>query len=205
MRTCKLNKGTAYVASSRSAREGAVLGVGRFDTLALLEFGVKGVEKSAIQQNDVAGGSKDVVDNAPLREKGSAANLDSAREDVVEMLVESSDVGKTILQGSSSTSKGTNGGNREVVGKVGVASSVEVLPSHVTLNPKDHMAVRVLERGADYSRSPSDGHHSNPIVGIALPKGTQQVMVGKGAEKKGNQNRRKSDVRNPSKVVLGDC
>ncbi|KAK8553154.1 hypothetical protein V6N13_089369 [Hibiscus sabdariffa] len=90
----------------------------------------------------------------------------------MEMLVESSGVGKIILQGSNSGSKGTNGDDGEVVGKVGVASSVEVIPSQVTLNPKDHVAVLVLERGVDNSRSPGVGRSSNPNVGITPPKGT---------------------------------
>ncbi|KAL4283486.1 hypothetical protein GQ457_16G005900 [Hibiscus cannabinus] len=142
-RNRKLNKGNASIASSRSAHEGAVMG---------------GVEKCAVQQSVAAGGSMDVVDNVPLQEKGSAANTKSTREDVVEMLVES---------------KGTNGGDGEVVSKVRVTSSVEVIPSQVTLNPKDHVVVQVLERGVDSSSSPGVGRRSNPTVEIALSRGTQ--------------------------------
>ncbi|KAK8996162.1 hypothetical protein V6N11_076409 [Hibiscus sabdariffa] len=124
-RNHKLYKGNAPVDSSRSTREGAVMGVGKFDVLALLESEAEGVEKCVVQQS--------VVD-------------------------------------------GTNGGDGEVVGKVGVASLVEVIPSQVTLNPKDHVAVRALEREADNSCSHGVDRRSNPNVGIALPKGTQRVM-----------------------------
>ncbi|KAK8607329.1 hypothetical protein V6N13_053070 [Hibiscus sabdariffa] len=136
-RNHKLYKGNAPVDSSRSTREGAVMGVGKFDVLALLESEAEGVEKCVVQQSVVDGGSKN---------------------------------------GSNSGSKGTNGGDGEVVGKVGVASLVEVIPSQVTLNPKDHVAVRALEREADNSCSHGVDRRSNPNVGIALPKGTQRVM-----------------------------
>ncbi|KAK8635840.1 hypothetical protein V6N13_004555 [Hibiscus sabdariffa] len=86
-----------------------------------------------------------------------------------------------LLRGSGSGSSGTNSTEGVVVSSSNVASLDVIVPSRVSLNPKDHVAVRVLERGSN-----------------------QRVSGGKVVERKGGLNQKKPDAKPTSKVALGE-
>ncbi|KAK9024301.1 hypothetical protein V6N11_004469 [Hibiscus sabdariffa] len=71
------------------------------------------------------------------------------------------------------------------IDKGAMASKEEIVPSRVTVNPNNHVVVRVLDRGSEMVakamvvKKPKDG------VVVLNPKGTHRTLVGKGIEWKG--------------------
>ncbi|KAK8705574.1 hypothetical protein V6N13_049172 [Hibiscus sabdariffa] len=120
------------------------------------------------------------------------------------MRLESVSAGKDVLHGSGSGNSEAAEAVNEVADRQGAASKDVVIQSQVSLNPKNHVAVRILERGTELVGSNGIGRRNSSGVGLELPKGAQRAMVGKGAEKKMGKNRRKSDARPKSKIVLGE-
>ncbi|KAK8579843.1 hypothetical protein V6N13_143007 [Hibiscus sabdariffa] len=109
-----------------------------------------------------------------------------------------------LLHGSSSAGKGSSVGEHVRVGRCEVASSKVVVHVRVSLDPKAHVVVHVVEPGKDLEPLTSSGHRASVGVGLSNLKSTMRLQVGKGGNMKGDQARKKASGHTPSKVQLGE-
>ncbi|KAK8633029.1 hypothetical protein V6N13_013883 [Hibiscus sabdariffa] len=117
--------------------------------------------------------------------------------------VSSGDPKHVLLRGSGSGISGMNSLDEVVERNSSVASLDVVVPSRVSLDPKDHVAVRVLERGNELSPKTGPSRRGSSGSGTLL-KGSQRIVGGKGMERKGGLNRKKAETKVTSKVVMGE-
>ncbi|KAK8556435.1 hypothetical protein V6N12_002837 [Hibiscus sabdariffa] len=133
--------------------------------------------------------------------------LDQKIEAVQEPVVQSDSVAdaSTTAKETEAYNNGGKNGNMTPTNNVGVTSSEEVIPVRVSLDPKSHVAVRVLESDKEKYKPPSQGRRTSTGVGSPRPKGIQRQLVSTGEERKSGQNCKKSDGRSSSKITLWDC
>ncbi|KAK9038589.1 hypothetical protein V6N11_023448 [Hibiscus sabdariffa] len=174
---------------------------GKFDVLAQLEADADGGEE---RSNSPMLSTSDPVSNGRLLE------TDGKRRSV--MLEEVSMVpseclqgeNRPLLQGPSLMDLGSSVHAHESVEASKVASSRMVVPVPVTLDPKSHVAVRVVETGKDLAPLPRPGRRAYTDAGLAQMKPAIRLPHAKGGEKKGDSGRLKAIGRGSSKVRLGE-
>ncbi|KAK8565473.1 hypothetical protein V6N12_059035 [Hibiscus sabdariffa] len=91
-----------------------------------------------------------------------------------------------------------------VVGHSEIAYTDLVIPAKVTMNPKSHVAVRVLERGTNLGSKVVPARRSDDGERMVAPNSSIRVAGGRSVDRKGGSTQKKQDSRPPSKVVLGD-
>ncbi|KAK8575672.1 hypothetical protein V6N12_063339 [Hibiscus sabdariffa] len=111
---------------------------------------------------------------------------------------------QTLLQGSSSIGMDSIAYEHGSVGAIKVVSSEMVVPVRVSLDPKSHVAVRVVEPGKELGPLPRSGRRTSTGVGLSQLKPALQLPTGKGGEKKGDHGRLTSSGRGSSKIRLGE-
>ncbi|KAL4277927.1 hypothetical protein GQ457_03G002210 [Hibiscus cannabinus] len=118
--------------------------------------------------------------------------------------VEVRDDGKRVVIGSESLSSASKEVEESLIGNLEVASTDMVIPAKVSLNTKSHVAVRVLERGVTLNSKTVPNRRSDAGGNLLAPRISNQAHVGKKVDRKGSFNRKKTDSRSSSKVVLGE-
>ncbi|KAL4312496.1 hypothetical protein GQ457_01G025740 [Hibiscus cannabinus] len=178
-----------------------VVSNGQFDVLAQLEADADG---SAERSNSPMLSTSEPVFNDRLME------TNGKQRSVVleEMAVIPSEClqGETrsLLQGSSSMVVGTNEHAHRSVAASKVASDGIVVPVPVTIDPKAHVAVRVVETGKELAPLARPSRRGYTGAGLAQMKPAIRLPNAKGGEKKGDNGRLKVNGRGSSKVRLGE-
>ncbi|KAK9031250.1 hypothetical protein V6N11_032636 [Hibiscus sabdariffa] len=111
---------------------------------------------------------------------------------------------QSLLQGSSSIGMDSIAHEQVSVGASKVVSSEMVVPVRVSLDPKSHVAVRVVDTDKDLVSLPRSGRRAFSGVGLSQLKPAIRFPTGKGGEKKGNHGRLKASGCGSSKLRLGE-
>ncbi|KAK8699834.1 hypothetical protein V6N13_018246 [Hibiscus sabdariffa] len=151
-----------------------VVGVGKFDVLASLE------SKSE-------GGEDMVAPPAPgvTVPKSASSHL-------------------VANEGSGSTRRVSSVSKNECVGVGEVVSSEKIVPVRVSLNPKAHMVVHVVEPGKELPSLSGSGRQTSSGVSLPNLRNNMPLTSGKGGESKSDPVRKKTSGRSTSKVQLGE-
>ncbi|KAK8691619.1 hypothetical protein V6N13_075120 [Hibiscus sabdariffa] len=79
-----------------------------------------------------------------------------------------------------------------------------VVPVQVSLDPKSHVAVRVVDTDKDLAPLPRSGRRASSGAGLLQLKPTIRLPTSKGGEKKGDHGRLKASGRGSFKLRLGE-
>ncbi|KAL4323711.1 hypothetical protein GQ457_11G030340 [Hibiscus cannabinus] len=176
-----------------------MVGAGKFDVLANLD--------------DTVVGEEDIVElpvqDVAARSSGSslvgAAEIIQVECNLVEnkspMIVGARTEGdnRVMLQGSGSSRKVSAVSETAGIGVGEVISAGTIVPVRVSLDPKAHTTICVVEPGKEVSSHSVAGRRTSSGVGLANMRSSPRVPVGKGGEKKGDQGRKKANGRSNSK------
>ncbi|KAL4308101.1 hypothetical protein GQ457_01G008400 [Hibiscus cannabinus] len=103
---------------------------------------------------------------------------------------ENSEGGRTMMMEEVTDS---NNSTREVI-----------VPSKVSLNSNNHVAVRVVERGSEILPEKAIGRKAVNVVNAVSTKSGHPLSVGKTVARKGTTFKHKQQHRGPTQVTLGD-
>ncbi|KAK8683492.1 hypothetical protein V6N13_039551 [Hibiscus sabdariffa] len=110
---------------------------------------------------------------------------------------------RVMLHGSGSSKKVSNVSETAGIGAGEVISAGTIVPVRVSLDPKAHTAVCVVESGKEVPVHSIARRRASSRVGLNSMRLSPRVPVGKGGERKGDPGRKKATSRSNSKVPLG--
>ncbi|KAK8499542.1 hypothetical protein V6N13_097224 [Hibiscus sabdariffa] len=111
---------------------------------------------------------------------------------------------RVLLHGSGSEVSSKNLINGEHGGSIDVASKDVVVQEPVTVKVGTHVAVRVVERGADLGLKKGEGRRSISGLKDGVTKGNLKVENSKKGDRGGGPARTKQSSRQPSKIGLDE-
>ncbi|KAL4352195.1 hypothetical protein GQ457_06G022560 [Hibiscus cannabinus] len=109
---------------------------------------------------------------------------------------------RVMLQGSGSSKKNSNVSEIASLGVGEVISVNKIVPVKISLDPKAHTAVCVVEPGKEVPAHSNVGRRASAGTGLTGIRSSSRVSVGKGGERKGDSGRKKAMGRSTSKVPL---
>ncbi|KAL4366343.1 hypothetical protein GQ457_05G016040 [Hibiscus cannabinus] len=174
---------------------------GKFDVLAQIEADADGCEGRSI--SPILSASESVSNGRMLDVDGKRQ---SAMLEVVSMVPSERSQGENrqLLRGTSSMNVGSSAQELANIEASKVASAGMVVPVSVTLDPKAHVSVRVVEPGKELAPLPRPSRRAYTGAGLAQMKPAIHLPSAKGGEKKGDIGRLKASGRGSSKVRLGE-
>ncbi|KAK9002112.1 hypothetical protein V6N11_024800 [Hibiscus sabdariffa] len=174
---------------------------GKFDVLAQLEADADGGEERS--NSPMLSTSEPVINGRLMETDGKRRSVILEEAPVIPSECLQGEI-RPLLQGSSSMDMGSNVHAHGSVEASKVASAGVVVPVPVTLDPKAHVAVRVVETGKDLATLSRPGYRGYIGAGLAQMKPAIRLPNAKGGEKKGDSGRLKAIGRGSSKVRLGE-
>ncbi|KAK8690369.1 hypothetical protein V6N13_073903 [Hibiscus sabdariffa] len=111
---------------------------------------------------------------------------------------------RVIFNGSGSEAPGRGSCTQKLVGSKAVVSNEVIVPSKVSLKSKNHVAVRVVERGSEILPEKAVGWKAMNGVNAVSTKSGHPLSVGKTVARKGTTFKHKQQHRAPTQVTLGD-
>ncbi|KAK8574463.1 hypothetical protein V6N12_062156 [Hibiscus sabdariffa] len=111
---------------------------------------------------------------------------------------------RIILQGSDSVGGNSHVNELASVGGSEVVSLDKVVPVRVSLDPKAHVAVQVVEPGLKMDATIILSRRATMSVGVASVKNNARLQVRKGGDKKGDPVRKKKGGHGTPTVQLGE-
>ncbi|KAL4387714.1 hypothetical protein GQ457_09G012610 [Hibiscus cannabinus] len=123
---------------------------------------------------------------------------------MVEDGIDSRNYTMVLLNGSGSKPPGGVSRTQKLDGPKAVVSNEIIVPSKVSLNSNNHVAVRVVERGSDILSKKVTGRKATNVVNAASIKSGQPLSIGKNVVRKGATFKHKQQHRAPTQVTLGD-
>ncbi|KAK8672781.1 hypothetical protein V6N13_111142 [Hibiscus sabdariffa] len=174
--------------------------IGKFDVLASLETEIDGDVERAVSR-DLGTYGSDVVARTLVADVDNLVT-EAAMDQVVDAGCHGDE--RIILQGSSSVGKVSHANERVSVGGSEVVLSDVVVPVRVSLDPKAHVAVQVVEpvKKMDVLNTPS--HRVSAGDGVVSVKNNARLQVRKGGDKKGDQVWKKKGGHCSHNVQLGE-
>ncbi|KAK8672692.1 hypothetical protein V6N13_111056 [Hibiscus sabdariffa] len=180
MKTHKVMKEKAVQNSGVTHRGTDGIGSAKFSILAVLDHDIKAIQEPMIKSDSVADTSKTAKELEAYNNGGENDNMTLTKIVYVVVRDLSNGNSREIMQGSGSRDKGLKIAENMVLGKVAVASSEEVILARISLDPKSHVAVRVLESGKEKFQPSGYGHRTSAGVGSPRSKGIQRQLVSMG-------------------------
>ncbi|KAK8507654.1 hypothetical protein V6N12_066989 [Hibiscus sabdariffa] len=169
---------------------------GMFDILSTLDQEVEPHEIGLNQQN-VSSHDIPVINDAAQDEAPSRGNG-------LKIPVEGETVGRSALHEAGSHSSAIKVVEIGPMGHSEVASTDVVIPATVTINPKLHTGVRVLERGSNLGSKSVPTRRGVAGEHLVATSSKSRLAGGKSGVWKWSSIRKKQDPRSASKVVLGE-
>ncbi|KAK9026673.1 hypothetical protein V6N11_039507 [Hibiscus sabdariffa] len=178
-----------------------VVSNGKFDVLAQLEADADGGEERST--SPMLSTSEPVFKGRLMETDGKGRSAILEETAVVPSECLQGEI-RPLLQGSSSMDMGSNVHAHRSVAASKVASDGIVVPVPVTIDPKAHVAVRVVEMGKELAPLSRLGRRGYTGAGLAQMKPVIRLPNAKGGEKKGDSGRLKATGCGSSKVRLGE-
>ncbi|KAK8533118.1 hypothetical protein V6N12_076398 [Hibiscus sabdariffa] len=135
---------------------------------------------------------------------GSKGSQEGGRTVMVEDGIDSRNSTRVILNGSGSKPSGGVSRTQKLDGLKAIVANEIIVPSKVSLNSNNHVAVRVVERGSDILSEEVTGRKAATAVNAASIKSGQPLSFGKNVVRKGATFKHKQQHRVPTQVALGD-
>ncbi|KAK9040802.1 hypothetical protein V6N11_015941 [Hibiscus sabdariffa] len=135
---------------------------------------------------------------------GNKGSQEGGRTVMVEDGIDSKNSTRVLLNGSGSKPPGGVSRTQKLDGPKAVVSNEIIVPSKVSLNSNNHVAVRVVECGSDILSEKVTGRKATNVVNAASTKSGQPLSFGKNVVRKGATFKHKQQHRAPTQVMLGD-